>query len=257
MAGLAEIPENPSKRLAEIGVAALDFLQQSWRLCVLAPQAENRGARDVGVVNVSRQEAAKISGVFSRSTAALLVRQELDAVDIPKDFRLAWRPNVGELKILDFFGLAFPIESNQFRDVAPVNLGQGESQFFLERLLQNGKIPVLAEDQRDYQPVISRAHLPIVPVIAQKRSLAPRGNIGRRPTKRFGAGMKIGGSVPYVASRKQVTPADRLRSGSDQAAIHDDLVARSQIARHKFLLRRNVGQQDVRVAGKLDLLPLG
>src|ERR1700691_1828577 len=98
--------------------------------------------------------------------------------------------------------------------MATVDLWQGESQFFFESLLQNGTIPVFAEDQRDHQPVVPRAHLAIAAVIAKKRSLTPRADIGWCPIERFRGGVKVGRRVTDIAGGKQIALADRLRSGA-------------------------------------------
>src|SRR5258708_26629329 len=99
------------------------------------------------MVDVAREETAEISGILAGASTATFMQQELDAVNIPKNF---WRSRslraFGELKLLQFFGSAIAVEADQFRDMATVNLRSGEAQFFFERLLQDGKIPVFAEN---------------------------------------------------------------------------------------------------------------
>jgi hypothetical protein len=93
------------QRLSKIGIAALDFFDQRRRLRVLATQAENRRAGNIGMMNVSGQQAAQVSGVFASGSAALLMCQKFDAVDVAENLRLGRRsPNVVERKLLDVFG---------------------------------------------------------------------------------------------------------------------------------------------------------
>ena len=63
-------------------------LAKDRHLCVLAAQAQNRGARNVGMMNVTRDQAAEIIGIFARAAAAAFVHQEFDAINI---FEYAWR----------------------------------------------------------------------------------------------------------------------------------------------------------------------
>ena len=59
---------------------------------MLAAEAENSGSGDVGMIDVSGEEAAEIVGIFTRAAAAAFVRQEFDAVDVrekPRRLRAA------------------------------------------------------------------------------------------------------------------------------------------------------------------------
>src|SRR6266568_4698313 len=99
------------KRLVEMTVPTLDLLEQNWNLRVLAAEAENRGARNVGMMDVAGEQAAESVGIFTRAAAAAFVHQEFNAVNVSKHSR---RRCSGlrriEGGILQFGGLAFAIE---------------------------------------------------------------------------------------------------------------------------------------------------
>src|SRR6266550_3646347 len=70
--------------LVEMGIAARDLLLQYGDLCILATQAENRGAGYVRMVDVTREQTAQIIGVLPRAPTAAFMHQEFDPVDISK-----------------------------------------------------------------------------------------------------------------------------------------------------------------------------
>ena len=61
------------------------MLEQNRNLRMLAAETQNRGSSDVGVVNVTGDQRAKIIGILPRSAAAAFVRQELDSVHVLED----------------------------------------------------------------------------------------------------------------------------------------------------------------------------
>ena len=61
-------------RFFKMRIAALDFFEQHGNLRVLAAKAQDRGSRNIRMMNVARQKAAKISGVFMRAAAAGFVQ---------------------------------------------------------------------------------------------------------------------------------------------------------------------------------------
>src|ERR1700730_10660531 len=64
------------QRLAEVCVAALYFFLQDGHLGVLASEAQNRGAGNVRVMNVTGQQRAQIGGVLARAAAAPFMYEE-------------------------------------------------------------------------------------------------------------------------------------------------------------------------------------
>jgi len=66
----------------QIRISQPQLLLQNRDLRVLAAEAENGGSGDVGMIDVSGEEAAEIVGIFARAAAAAFVRQEFDAVDV-------------------------------------------------------------------------------------------------------------------------------------------------------------------------------
>ena len=69
-------------RLVEIRIALRDLLPQYADLGILATQAEDGRSSHVGMVDVSRNQAAQIVGIFPGPAAPAFMQQELDAVNI-------------------------------------------------------------------------------------------------------------------------------------------------------------------------------
>ena len=74
-------------RFAAIRVAALDLLEEDGNLRVLATEAKNRGASNVGMMNVACEQATEIVRVFASAAAAAFVHKKFDSVDVAKEFR--------------------------------------------------------------------------------------------------------------------------------------------------------------------------
>src|SRR5215475_14987830 len=70
------------ERFIETLIPPLNVFAQNVDLRVLATQAENSRAGDVGVVKISSDEPAQIVCVFTRSAAASLMQQKPDAIHI-------------------------------------------------------------------------------------------------------------------------------------------------------------------------------
>ncbi len=245
------------QRLGKIRIAALELFDQHGHLRVLAAETQDRGAGDVGMMNVAGEEAAEISGVFAGASAAALVHQELDAVEVTKNFGSGGKALAfGKLEILELVGFAVAIETDKFGHVAAINLRKRESEFFLEGLLEDREITVLAEDERDDEPVVAGANLSIRAVVAKKGALTPRRNVGRRPTGGFRTGMEVGGGVANVASGEKVSLADGLGGGADEKTVHADFVAGVNILREEFVFGGNVREEGVGLVGKRDLVAL-
>src|SRR5262249_5077698 len=79
-----------NERLAEIGIALCDLFAQKFHLCMLASKAQHSSSRRVGMVQISREQAAQVARVFASAAAPLLVQQEFDTVDVFEEGRTAW-----------------------------------------------------------------------------------------------------------------------------------------------------------------------
>src|SRR5215472_9501875 len=117
-------------------IAPLDLLTQNADLRVLAAETQNRGAGHIGMVQISSDECTKIVGVFTGSSAAALMHQELDAIDVLEyaPFGLVGR-TVAIMSCVDFCELPIPVEAHQFGDLLTVHFGRSKPQFYLEGLL--------------------------------------------------------------------------------------------------------------------------
>src|SRR5215467_4622056 len=73
------------QRLAEMGVAALDMLEEDRDLRMLAAEAENGSTSDVRMVNITGKQAAEITGILARAAATAFMHQKLYSVHIAKD----------------------------------------------------------------------------------------------------------------------------------------------------------------------------
>ena len=71
--------------LVERRIALLDLLPQDCNLRRLATQAEDRGSRHIGMIDVTGDQSAEIVGILARSTASPLMQQKFDAVDVLKE----------------------------------------------------------------------------------------------------------------------------------------------------------------------------
>ena len=82
--GAAVLLFDDDQWLIKIGIPFAQFLAEYRDLGVLAAETENRGSGNVGVIDVTGDEAAEIIGIFARAAAAAFVQEETDAVYILK-----------------------------------------------------------------------------------------------------------------------------------------------------------------------------
>ncbi len=121
------------------------------------------------------------------------------------DDRCGFREHV----VLDLFGLPFPIKLHQIGNVPPVSFWRRNSQFLFKSFLKSADIPVFAEHQRNYQPVVARAYLAIGAVISEKCAILPARNVRSIPCCRNGFGMEVGTLVPQIRNSDRLALADR------------------------------------------------
>src|SRR5215469_13661357 len=85
----------PKNRFREVRIAPGDFLTKNGDLRMLAAEAQNRRAGNIGMMDVSRDEPAQVSRIFPRSAAAAFVHQELDPIEMLEHSRThdcaSWR----------------------------------------------------------------------------------------------------------------------------------------------------------------------
>ena len=71
--------------MVSLRVARAQLVHQHAGLCILAAQAQHGCACHVGMMNVAGEQAAERLRVLPRASAAALVGEEADAVEIGKD----------------------------------------------------------------------------------------------------------------------------------------------------------------------------
>ena len=151
---------------------------------MLAAEAQDRGACNIRMMNVTSQQTTKIPGVLVRSAASGLVQKKLDAVDVLKNPGGSARSlRLTERGFMELVRLPFAIQPRQLRNLTPVNLRRCKAEFLFKRLFQNSQIAVFAEDERKNEPVIPRTHLSVISVISEKCFARPFGNVWRSPVR--------------------------------------------------------------------------
>ena len=109
-------------------------------------------------------------GILPRAPTAALVRKKTDAVEIRK----------GPLRnrfVLEFAINACMLVQKPAHACAVAVVRSAVSQFFFESLFHPLHVAVLAEDQRQHQPVIARAHLTVGAAITLEATTGPSRSI--------------------------------------------------------------------------------
>jgi hypothetical protein len=155
---------------------------------------------------------------------------------------------------VEFFQLSFTIQFRQIGDLATVELGRGETQLFFKCLLQHLYVLVLAKNQWNDQPIVSRAHLAVGSAISLEVLMLPPRNIGERPVK-FAQLLAEGRSlVVNIARGQDFSGRDRSHRSAHQNTVHDDIVADAKLARCKFVFRGNILDQSKDLVCEFDSL---
>src|ERR1700761_7041154 len=134
---------------------------------------------------------------------------------------------------------------DQLPHLLAVKFWPSVAKLLLESIAQRFDIAVLAEHQRNYQPVIARAYLAVRTMVTVKGTRRPGGDIWSRPGIFAHLGAKAGGIVLHVARAEQAAARDRLANNTDNSAVHDDLVPDGEITDGKLLLGRYVGRRNI------------
>src|SRR5271170_6712082 len=142
---------------------------------MLAAETQDGCTGYIRVVNVSSKQAAESLRILSRASASAFVNEKPDAVNIGKNALT----RDGVLQMGGGGLLQMPV--NQLSDLLCVLFGAAVSQFCFEDLAQRLDIAIFTKYQRDHEPAVSRADLPIFAVIAMKGALLPARDIRGRP----------------------------------------------------------------------------
>ena len=193
------------------------------------------------MMDVARDQPAKIVGILPRPPATPFVQQKPDAVHVFENpGTLRARRVFRQHARLDLFAPAIRIQPRQLRHLPSIHLWRGETQLLFKRLLQHPDVPVFAEHQRNNDPVISRAHLAVRPAISREFPLPPSRHIRRRPAILFRFLLKRCGLMVDVARGQQFSSPDRRDRFPHEHAIHDDGRASGKILRGEFVFCGNV-----------------
>src|SRR5215475_7209403 len=163
-------------------IAFCDLFAQYVGLRMLTSQAENSSARNIGMMQIACDQAAKIPCVFARSSAPAFVREELHAIDILEESMRLRTSVVTRLLIgLDRVDSAFLIQTRKISDLLTINLWWRVAQSFVESFAQYVDIAVLAENERNDEPVIARAYLSISALVSKKGAVLQGRYVRRVP----------------------------------------------------------------------------
>src|ERR1700758_3869527 len=100
------------------------------------------------------------------------MNQKLDAVDVlEKSGCAALRAGLERLVRFDFAEFVFAKQTRQIRDLPAIDGRRRKTEFLFEGLFQRGVVWVLAEDHRNYDPMVSRPHLAVGAQVARKSAL--------------------------------------------------------------------------------------
>jgi hypothetical protein len=177
----------------------------------------NKGLSKLGFrFRISGNQAAQIIGILARSAATSFMQQKPHSVDVGKQTSARWRRKIFRYQMGSDLGcFTFAVKLGQFGDLAAVELRPGETQLFLEGLFENLDVFVLAKDERNDQPVISSAHLPVGAVISEESFVPPLGNVGWRPMKLFRLFLERCGLMVDIADGQEFSRRDWLNCSTD------------------------------------------
>ena len=229
MAGLLLVEDQ--HRLAQLGIARAQLFQQDAGLCVLAAQAEHGCAGDVGMMDVAGEQAAECVRILARAAAAELMGEKADAVEVGKDaLRFELRDGLSG-------AVAVRLRLNEAAHVLAITrVGAAVAELFFERLAHLLHIAVLAEDQRQHDPVVARAHLAIGAMKAHEGALGPRRCVGQRSGRGVTDGGVVAGAMADVARGEQSAARNGFNGFAHDHAVHEDEVAGLEIGEGHLLL---------------------
>jgi hypothetical protein len=136
-----------------------------------------------------------------------------------------------------------------------VDVGWGVAELLPEGLLEHPHVAVLAEDQRDHQPVVGRAHLAVGAVEAEEVASFPARDVGWRPRERRAGRSIVGGGMDDVVGREGRAPRDGPGRPADEHPVHHDVVVRLEVAGHDLVLDLHALRKNVRLSLVRDIRP--
>jgi len=114
------------------------------------------------------------------------------------------------------------------------------AELFFERFPHAIDVAVLAEDERQYDPVVACAHLAVSAVVAHEGAAGPGGSVGKREGDRMTLRRIAPCAVTCVTCREQSAAGDGLGSFAYNHAVHDHQVAGLEVDECELVLRRDV-----------------
>ena len=160
--------------LAKSRIALREFALQQADLRVLAAEAEHGGTGDVRVIDVTREQTAQRLRILPRAAAAEAVLEKLHAVHVREERHRFGGGFEIKMQRLDF--VATRAALLQFGELAReplIGTGLAIAQLALQGLAHEGEVSVLAEHERDDDPVVRRARASMWPLEAVEGPAPP------------------------------------------------------------------------------------
>src|SRR4051794_34077736 len=167
----------------------MDFLLQNRYFGVLAAETQHSCSGHIGMMNIAGEQTTKRPRVLARASAAALVEEELDAVDISEQ-------PLGKCASRSVIAVRLSLQCGQFPHLLAVLIVASVSEFFFECFAKQFHVAVFAEDERQYEPIIPGAYLTVRAAISIESALLPFGNIWSGPLRVVTLG---GESIGFVA----------------------------------------------------------
>src|SRR5204863_4437268 len=148
------------------------------------------------------------------------------------------------------------MQPGQFRRLLPVNLRSREPQLFFKRLFQVNYVSVLAKNEGNDDPIISRADLTIAAAVSQKFLLPPTRNIRRAPTVPGRIFLVFRRFMTKVGKGQNLSLFYWLISFPDQHPVHDDVCSQGKVRDRKFMLSLDVRNKRILRPAEINLIAL-
>ncbi len=174
------------------------------------------------------------------------MEQELDSIDVGENPRLVWA-GVGGGAGLARAGCAVILQKGAH--LLAIKPGPAIAELLFKGLAQRVDIAVFAKDEGNDQPIITRADLAVLAMVAEKSTVDPSFDVRSFPGVVAVAGSESGRVMHHIGGSEQSTACDRLAGPADGDAVHPDLGAWLEIHRGELVLGRNVHGQRIIFAG--------
>ena len=184
------------------------------------------------MIDIAREQPAQRLRILPRAAAAKTMLQEFHAVDI-REQRLGLADRI-QVQVGRFV-TAFPC-MGECRRVALIGTRFVIAQRASQRLTHEDEVAVLAEDERDDDPVVRRAARTIGTHEAIETTGLPFRHIGGTPGVVLLLACKGIGFVCDIALRQQRTGSDCVPCSAHGHAIHGDSITRGEVTCGELLL---------------------